>query len=230
MFPPGHIHGLAYSQNVLDLNAIDIQPGSCRSINDDGDIRLTAPVTVTVPPADGTYHVWAIGRSDTGDASAILSTSATNPTMPTDFDLKRRRGAIVRRGGIVLPFSLSGNTTLLTNPPNGVSFYPSTSAVLATLEVVPNGVQVTALLEVFLRTTDHVRRSVLITSPDQVAATPAAGTMSTLSTGLDGVSGGTTSADKAVRTNTSRQIRYQFESSSAAIAFFVRAYGWIDEV
>lgn len=230
MFPPGHIHGLHYSNNVLDLNAIDIQPGSCRSMDDDGDIRLTAPVTVTVPSADGTYHIWAIGRSDTGAADVILSLSATNPTMPTDFDLKRRRGAIVRRSGVMLPFSLSGNTTLLTNPPNGVSFYPSTSAVLATLEVVPNGVQVTALLEVFLRTTDHVRRSVLITSPDQVAATPAAGTMSTLSTGLDGVSGGTTSADKAVRLNTSRQFRYQFESSSAAVAFFVRAYGWVDEV
>lgn len=247
MLPAGHIYGLSYISNIVDpINHIDIYPGSCRSDDDVGDIKLTSTITKRLDSpwsegnggggidigdiADGTYHIWAIARSDTGAADIIMSLSSTNPTMPVNYDLKRRRGAVIRKNGSVVPFSLSGNTTLLKTPACSVGAnHPGTSAVLAPLHV-PNGVQVTAIIWVFLRTTENVRRAVLITSPDQNAVMPSAGTMSTFATGLDGLAGGTTTGELLVRTNTSRQIRYQLDGSSSATALFITTCGWIDEV
>lgn len=43
--------------------------------------------------ADTWYHYWMIMRSDTGVVDFLFSTSATSPTMPSNYDFKRRIGA-----------------------------------------------------------------------------------------------------------------------------------------
>jgi len=66
--------------------------------------------------ANTTYHVWLIQRSDTGVVDALFSTSLTSPTMPTNYDRKRRIGIIVRSAGAILPF-LARNRCVLLDPP-----------------------------------------------------------------------------------------------------------------
>lgn len=40
------------------------------------------------------YHVWLVQRSDTGVVDVLISLSASSPTMPTNYDRKRRIGSI----------------------------------------------------------------------------------------------------------------------------------------
>jgi hypothetical protein len=44
------------------------------------------------------YHVYLIMRSDTGVVDVLVSTSASSPTMPTNYDYKRRIGAMLTNG------------------------------------------------------------------------------------------------------------------------------------
>ncbi len=44
------------------------------------------------------YHVWLIQRSDTGVVDVLVSTSATAPTMPANYDRKRRIGSMKTDG------------------------------------------------------------------------------------------------------------------------------------
>lgn len=111
--PPGHIDGLVPSFTIL--SQLVITPGSCRDDADSSDIILAAALekqissgwaagdgnggldTGTVA-ANTAYHVWVIRRSDTGAVDGLLSLSATAPTMPTNYDAKRRVGAIITDG------------------------------------------------------------------------------------------------------------------------------------
>ena len=46
----------------------------------------------TTLPADGIYYIWLIKNSSTGAVDVLGSTSATSPSMPSGFDVKRRLG------------------------------------------------------------------------------------------------------------------------------------------
>jgi hypothetical protein len=43
------------------------------------------------------YHVWIIKRSDTGVVDVLFSTSVSAPTMPANYDYKRRIGSIYNK-------------------------------------------------------------------------------------------------------------------------------------
>jgi hypothetical protein len=59
--------------------------------------------------SDTTYFLWAIKRSDTSVVDALFSTSATSPTMPTSYDLKRLIGAVVTDGSAnIIGFHMHG--------------------------------------------------------------------------------------------------------------------------
>lgn len=157
----GIISGLTLSNNVTDAtNDIDIATGSAGS---DG----ATPVLMTLSSAltkrlDGswavgtgnggldtgaiantTYHVWLIQRSDTGVVDALFSTSATSPTMPTNYDRKRRIGSIIRSAGAILPFVQTVDFFDLNPAIATGSIAATTSAGLATL-TVPTGIKVRA--------------------------------------------------------------------------------------
>lgn len=114
-YSPGALFGLTISNNGANpTTRFDVAPGSCRDIGDAGNIEIPSTYTKnfstswtsgntsddgsldtgTLAPSK-TYHVWAIARSDTGASSLLTSLSATNPVMPTNYDLKRRIGAIL---------------------------------------------------------------------------------------------------------------------------------------
>lgn len=159
----GHIYGLALSNSVSDpVNDIDIAAGEAASTETNPVLmvlassltkRLDAAWAVgtgnggldTGSIGNNTYHVWLIQRSDTGVVDALFSLSATAPTMPANYDRKRRIGSIIRSGGTILGFSQNGDTFILNT---GVNNRSSTAAQASTLLAltVPTGVVVQPIL------------------------------------------------------------------------------------
>lgn len=115
--PRGYIDGFNMSNNGTDsTNDIDVSAGAAAADTDDAWIRLAASITKRIDAswavgsgnggmdtgsvANSTwYHVWAIMRPDTGVVDVLFSTSATSPTMPTNYTKKRRIGSVFRTSG-----------------------------------------------------------------------------------------------------------------------------------
>ncbi|WP_222031632.1 hypothetical protein [Rhizobium leguminosarum] len=149
----GLLWGLTLSNNVTDAaNDIDIAVGVAAS---DASIphvlelgsaltkRLDAAWAVgtnqggldTGSIANTTYHIWLIQRSDTGVVDALFSTSATSPTMPTNYDRKRRIGAILREAGAIAAFKQHGDFFEWTVPAIDVTTVTNGVSTLRTLRV-----------------------------------------------------------------------------------------------
>ena len=157
--------GVILSNNVADaVNDIDISVGWAASdvapyyvmpLTSGITKRLDAAWSVgsgnggldTGSIANATYHVFLIQRSDTGVVDALFSLSATAPTMPANYDRKRRIGSIARSGGAILAFTQIGKTFLLGAPFQARS---STSALTPSLVTfaIPAGIQTEPLLDV----------------------------------------------------------------------------------
>lgn len=128
----GYLYGLTLSNNATDANNdIDIATGGAWDAGTDALLRLTSSLTKrldaswAVGSGNGgidtgskanstTYHVWLIRRSDTGIVDALFSTSASSPTMPANYDQKRRIGSVITNGsGNILGFAQRGGDTFL---------------------------------------------------------------------------------------------------------------------
>jgi hypothetical protein len=159
----GHIHGLTLSNNVSDAtNDIDIAAGVAASTADNPVLMtLTAALTKRLDAAwavgsgnggldtgsiaNTTYHVWLIQRSDTGVVDALFSTSATAPTMPTNYDRKRRIGSIMRISATIRAFTQIGDVFKLAAHIADYSSTASRAEALLTLSV-PVGIRVSPIL------------------------------------------------------------------------------------
>lgn len=150
----GHLYGLSLSNNSTDsTNDIDIEAGECASDSTPAHLmvlassltkRLDAAWAVgtgnggldTGSIANGTYHIWLIQRSDTGVVDALFSTSATSPTMPANYDRKRRIGSIVRASGAIRDFRQIGDLFMYRTPLLSVNITNlGTTAVAYTVDV-----------------------------------------------------------------------------------------------
>lgn len=159
----GHIYGLTLSNSVSDpVNDIDIAAGECASDSSVSVvISLASSLTKRLDAAwavgtgnggldtgaigNATYHVWLIQRSDTGVVDALFSLSATAPTMPTNYDRKRRIGSVIRSGGTILAFTQNGNTFILNVAVmNRTSNAAQASTLLAL--TVPGGIVVQPIM------------------------------------------------------------------------------------
>jgi hypothetical protein len=174
------------------------------------------------------YHFFEIKRPDTGVVDVLFSLSASAPTMPANYTLKRRIGSGLTNGsGQWVKFVQNGDeflwdtTVIPTSLADGTNTY-TTTATLATL-TVPTGVQVNAL---FVINPYHGTLSVgvRVTSPDE--SDQAAGTNSdtwwppVVNSSLGG-------ANLNVRTNTSAQVRIRCSQTNTFVRGGVR--GWIDQ-
>lgn len=136
------LNGLMLSNNTADAtntaNAIDIAPGA--AISDDGTTMMVVSSTITkrvnaawasggIPTAasggldtgavaDVGYYVWLIHRPDTGVTDVLFSTSATAPTMPTNYTKKKRIGSIIRLSGSIRTFKQMGAKFYMLAPIN----------------------------------------------------------------------------------------------------------------
>lgn len=174
------------------------------------------------------YHFWLIMRSDTGVVDVLISTSASSPTMPSNYDYKRRIGSGRTNGSAQwILFSQTGDEFLWNVTVEDVDALPnSTSAQTATL-TVPTGIKQVALFRATAGSTSGAGRGMVISSFDESdqAPNPNAPPGNSLYSEVInlGVSG-----EFRVRTNTSAQIRWRLDTAEAGFRFNLETYGWID--
>jgi hypothetical protein len=238
-FLQGYLYGLTLSNNVSDAtNDIDIAVGSAASDTSTYHLmplasgltkRLDSGWAVgtgnggldTGSIANTTYHVFLIQRSDTGVVDALFSASATSPTMPTNYDRKRRIGSIIRSGATILAFRQFGDRFMLSMT---VTARSSTSAFAdAVLAVTaPAGIRTRPILTNILSV--NAASSVQNSFGDgDASATQFVG-----QTVTNGVAD--TAKIDEVYTNTSSQIRYSCQINSGTIVQNVlNSAGWWDD-
>lgn len=237
----GMLWGLTLSNNGTDAtNDIDMAAGTAIDSTNAQFITLGSTITKRLDGswavgtgnggldtgviANTTYHVWLIMRSDTGVVDALFSTSASSPTMPSNYDYKRRIGSIVRTGGAIKAFTQRGDYFEWVSLAADVSANnPGTSAVTATL-TVPTGIVVNAQMTVTGAngTTNFFGLVSSLTTTDQ---TPAKN-LSNFSGDASASNAGSTSVQAF--TNTSGQIRYRVSNSSAALTLYINTQGYYD--
>ncbi len=171
------------------------------------------------------YHVWLIKRVDTGVVDVLLSLSATAPTMPTNYTLKRRIGSVKTDGASqMIGYTQTGDqiiwNTMVADASNAA--VTSVSRTVTTL-TVPTGIVVNALFRAAVAIA-HDTVTILITSlqeTDQAASSPGVGDLGSSVAFLAG--GGSF----ARLTNTSAQIGVR-SSFANGTGFYLSTYGWID--
>lgn len=239
----GFLYGLTLSNNAGDAtNDIDIAAGTAAS-------DAAAPTLITLASsitkrldaawavgtnqggldtgsiANTTYHVWLIQRSDTSVVDVLFSTSATSPTMPANYDRKRRIGSIRRSASTILAFTQNGDEFLWkAGIADATSQSVGTTSALVALSV-PTGVKANALFNASI-VSDTAGTRLLITSPDQntaVANTPSGNFQLYVS-----------AANQAgscfinMRTDTSGQVRVVSNATSATCGLSIVTHGYID--
>lgn len=244
-FPPGHLLGLTLANNATDAtNDVDVAIGSARDSTDVDNMVLGSALTKRLDAAwavgtnqggldtgaiaNTTYHLWLIKRSDTGVVDVLFSTSASAPTMPANYDRKRRIGSIVRSGAAILGFVQDGDRFRWKSALGDIAATnPGTAAVTRTL-TVPTGIRVLAELSVGFSTSGNPANN-----PGAVYVSDLSQTDQTASQ-LNAVSVMSYDADAAVMapwsvmTNTSAQVRSRVQISTAGTVFYINTHGWTD--
>ena len=247
--PRSYLAGLTLSNNGTDAtNDIDVAVGAARDDGNAADLVLASALTKRLDAAwavgtnqggldtgsiaNGTYHIWLIKRPDTGVVDVLFSASASSPTMPANYTLKRRIGSILRESAAIVGFDQKGDeflrkATVLDVAANN----PGTSAVTRTLSV-PTGLRVWALMHAQLTNvgtgvTAFGLISELDRNDEAVGSTTAP-----LSTNANvaNAAGNAASATQrlTIRTNTSAQVRSRLNASDASVTFYIATVGWID--
>ncbi|MCQ8781737.1 hypothetical protein [Mangrovibrevibacter kandeliae] len=232
--PPGSLYGMTLATSGGDVT---VTTGRCRSFDITSDIVLSSNMTKSFGPwsagsgaggldagsaADGTYHVFAIMRTDNGAVDVLLSTSATSPTMPGSYNRRRRIGSVVRSGGAVLLFVQDGDRFWYTNNPMpsvSNTNVPSANGLLLSLPV-PTGIGVDVVYTYWWADTNS-NNIVWMSSPlvPDLGVSATAGRADKYGTGSGG--------QKTLRTNTSGQIRARGSGGSTG-QLYIMVDGWVD--
>jgi hypothetical protein len=239
--PPGHIFGLTLSNNTSDAtNDIDIAAGAARDDNNAADLVLSAGITKRLDAswavgsgnggldtgsiANALYYVWLIKRSDTGVVDVLFSTSASAPTMPTNYDSKRRIGAFYRSSSAIRAFTQKGDRFYLATPvvAGGTGTSDNTRQLL-TLNCPAN---MLAMVRAFIRNGTGGTPSIVVVQP--TLETDAAASTSG-SPGYTFSDNGMTSTFE-IEADASSQIAYRAPNDAGAGNWNIRVMvlGWID--
>lgn len=235
----GHLFGMVLSNNATDaVNDIDISAGECASTETNPVLmvlsssltkRLDAAWAVgsgnggldTGSIANTTYHVWAIQRSDTGVVDALFSASATSPTMPSNYDRKRRIGSIIRSSGTILPFvQINDNFNLISSVMNR----SSTAAFPLGLQsvTIPSGVVVQPILSIIQQQSTSGNIQTQVGSPISGGAITRLATSASQEIEIAVISGD-------VFSNTSSQVNFSvFIIGGTLASNQLYTLGWID--
>jgi hypothetical protein len=177
------------------------------------------------------YSVFLIQRIDTGGVDVLCSTSATAPTMPTNFTKKRRLGSILtdassainfftQRG--VFFFTWATPTALNVNTING-----GTAAITATA-TTPNGVATRASLHACV-VSGTAANAIYISALTEADVAPSQ-TASPLSSNSTIATGGANGQCEQVDvwTDTARQFRFRQSANGANQGLLAVTIGWYD--
>lgn len=167
------------------------------------------------------YHVFVIQRLDTGLVDVLVSLSATSPTMPTNYTLFRRIGAL-RSGSVAgqwVLFHQLGDVFLWDTPPTDINTATLGTGATSFTLTVPGGVQVDATIAGYINVAG-AGNAVQIWSPD-------ATDLGSVFHAIASVSSVNFSFPPApVRTNTSSQIKAK--STTTSTSLIVGTISWID--
>lgn len=238
----GDLFGLVIANNAGDIvNDIDIATGAAASDGASPIImtlasamtkRLDAAWVVgtnqggldTGVIANGTYHVFLIQRSDTGVVDAVLSASPTAPTMPANYDRKRRIASIMREAAANVPFEQIGDI-FRRGPAGDRSSTAAAASILQTLSV-PVGITVQPILRSALR----------LNISSSVANAIGNGTQGSAQyiyqqeiSGAGAAVNDSQMIPPVFSTNTSAQVRFSATiGAGSIISNDLQTYGWID--
>jgi hypothetical protein len=176
------------------------------------------------------YHWYIITRTDTGVVDALLSTSASAPTMPANYTKKRRIGsALTDASKAINFFTQDGDYFVLSTQVMTNSSNPGTAASNVVLNV-PTGVTVQAIGEVLLRN-GGTASTIYVSDPasaDQAPITVAAALTAPGFMLANNNAGTAIAGTLILRTNTSGQWRYRLSASDANVAVGFGTIGWLD--
>lgn len=235
---PGAISGLKVSNSTVDTSN-DITVAAGIACDDGGAINISLASAITKQldaawalgnnvggrdtgsEASSTwYSVWLIRRPDTGVVDVLFSTSATSPTLPTNYTQKRRIGWVFNNASSILePFDQVEDHFYLRTPAEDINVSASTTSTLVTVRCAPSAIALIA------GRVQHASasRSIYISSPlsTDVAASATLLTAQTTATGT------TSSWQHEVATNSSSQIRINANGAATTVVGITR--GWIDQ-
>ena len=231
----GSIDGLILSNNSTD--AIDVSDGQCRNGADTANMELSAALTNkqlssvwAVGPAagmldtgseaaDSWYHIWLIRRSDTGVVDVLASLSATAPSMPTNYDQKRRIGAVLTDATPdIIAFIQRGDYFFWKSRVQELASADAGTSQTLLAVTVPTGIKVMA--NIMARAFKNSSAQYLISSPQHDNNVP-----STSDYDLK-VNNYQASIEVFRETDTSARIGYRASVASASLDISI--LGWID--
>lgn len=170
---------------------------------------------------DTTYHWFVIKRPDTGVVDYLCSLSATAPTMPTNYTLKRRIGSIrTNSSSQWATFTQLGDVFTLAVP-GQVAPSIGTARGNITLAEIPLGISVEAYIR--LTTSSGANPTVIITSLLENDIAPSGTNGYDISQQVSGVNQG---VNIARITDTSARVAGR--SSIAATGCRLTTFGWRD--
>lgn len=174
------------------------------------------------------YHVYVIKRPDTGVVDVLISLSATTPTMPTNYTLKRRVGSLfLNSSGQWQSFTQRGQEFWWAAPGNDVTQAPTftNTATNFTLAGAPNGISTQVILNYQFYGASGSANTMYIRHPSDTDMT-----LSSLN-GVTARDGSTTGAGTAgqvrVWTNTSQQVNAK-AGVGTSNSLYLSVLGWFD--
>lgn len=244
--PRSYLAGLQLAQAADTDHDITIAVGEARDNGGAADLTLANAITKQIDAAwvvgtdlggldTGTvttsswYHLWLIKRSDTGVVDVLFSLSATAPTMPTNYDKKRRIGAVLTDGSSnILGFVQVGDMVWWKDPPLDHNATIGTTAVLITLSV-PLGFNIQPELNAYI-VLGGGTPALYLTFPsvNDEAGSKTAAPLWTFDYGISAsvVSEVSQGSFKGPHTNTSSQVRAV--AGTAATTVRLVTLGWTD--
>ncbi len=245
----GIIDGLVTSRP--SATTVTVAPGAGRDTTDAATLVLASAVTKTLQSsgawAAGTgnngldtgaraastwYHVWVVAQAGGASPDVLLSASATAPTMPGTYALRRRVGAVRTDGaGNLVDFVQDGDTFVWKVPlPDVVVTNPGTATVTRTL-TVPTGVRVQALISVGYTAgaVSDMPSSIMVTdlSTTDTGGSFQMGSYNMYASGV--IVDGGISGVVPVWTNTSAQVRTRVQLSGTNTRLIIDTFGWVDQ-
>lgn len=243
-FPRSYLAGLGLVQAADADHDITVAVGSAKDSTNAVDLTLAATITKRLDAswavgdamggidtggiaATTWYHLWLIKRVDTGVVDVLFSLSATAPTMPTNYTVKRRIGSVLTDGAsTIVDFVQTGDEFLWLVPALNLSADVTEAATLRTLSV-PTGVAMVASVNVAAEWSAVGDNAIYLSPPAQTDQAPtftSASPLATLYTSTKFVGQGPI----AVRTDTSARIRTRVTNTLAGIGLNIATLGWHD--
>jgi hypothetical protein len=172
------------------------------------------------------YHVFLIKRTDTGVVDVLISTSATSPTLPTNYTLFRRIGSMKTDGSAQwTKFSQNGDEFLWDAPVSNISTSPGSTAIQTATLSTPLGIKTVAILQVGASATGGDSRGWIFSPDMNSGGALAASTVAAINFGASNTQ--TWGGASRIRTNTSSQVKYAMFVATAVP--FITTVGWVDD-